>query len=38
VRFVASGTVPYRVTGEFRYVTPFGSITRPFESAGMVRR
>ena len=38
VRFVASGTVPYRVTSEFRYVTPFGSITRPFESAGMVRR
>jgi hypothetical protein len=38
VRFVSSGTVPYRVTGEFRYVTPFGGITRPFESAGTVRR
>jgi len=38
VRFVSSGTVPYRVTGEFRYLTPFGGITRPFESAGTVRR
>lgn len=38
VRFVASGTVPYRVTGEFQYVTPFGRLTRPFESGGTVRR
>ena len=38
VRFMSSGTVPYRVTGEFRYVTPFGSLTRPFESGGTVRR
>jgi LEA14-like dessication related protein len=38
VRFVSTGSVPYRVTGEFQYVTPFGRITRPFESGGTVRR
>ena len=38
VRFVSTGSVPYRVSGEFQYVTPFGRITRPFESGGTVRR
>ncbi len=28
------GSVDYRVTGQFTYVTPFGNITRPYSGTG----
>jgi len=38
VRFLTTGSLQYRVTGQFDYVTPFGRLTRPFASDGSVRR
>jgi LEA14-like dessication related protein len=38
VRFLTTGSLQYRVTGQFDYVTPFGRLTRPFTSDGSVRR
>ncbi len=38
VRFLSTGSLEYRVTGQFDYVTPFGRLTRPFASDGSVRR
>jgi LEA14-like dessication related protein len=38
VRFMTTGSLRYRVTGQFGYVTPFGRLTRPFASDGQVRR
>ncbi|MEK0430828.1 MAG: hypothetical protein RL139_632 [Gemmatimonadota bacterium] len=38
VRFMTTGSLRYRVTGQFDYVTPFGRLTRPFASDGQVRR
>ncbi|MEY3700931.1 MAG: hypothetical protein RI891_223 [Gemmatimonadota bacterium] len=38
VRFLSTGSLQYRVTGQFDYVTPFGRLTRPFASDGSVRR
>lgn len=33
-KFLQQGALDYRVTGQFTYVTPFGSITRPYAGAG----
>ena len=38
VRFLTTGSLQYRVTGQFDYVTPFGRLTRPFATDGSVRR
>lgn len=38
LRFLTTGSLQYRVTGQFDYVTPFGRLTRPFASDGSVRR
>ena len=38
VRFMTTGSLRYRVAGQFDYVTPFGRLTRPFASDGQVRR
>ena len=38
VRFMTTGSLRYRVSGQFDYVTPFGRLTRPFASDGQVRR
>lgn len=38
VRFMTTGGLRYRVTGQFDYVTPFGRLTRPFVSDGQVGR
>jgi len=34
LKFASRGSVDYRVTGQFTYVTPFGNITRPYSGQG----
>lgn len=33
-KLTQKGSVDYRVTGQFTYVTPFGNITRPYSGTG----